>query len=344
MTFLRNAWYCAAWADEVTREPLGRTLLNEKIVLFRREDGAPAALSDRCPHRFAPMHRGRLHGDVLACPYHGLQFGDDGTCRHNPHGPIIPPALRLRSYPVVDRHHAVWIWMGDPERADQKPIPDFSALDDPDLRVVKGLIPINGSYELVTDNLLDLSHTQYLHPILMVPPDPETENVSSVRHDGDVIITEFNDINARPTGLADLMWESPPERLDAYAGIRWEAPANMMLRIRQVSRDARVTGESAFWQAELITPETETTCHYFWGSARDFRKEDEELSEIFAKVTEDVFTNEDGAMIAQVQANMGAETDLMALKPVVLPTDSAAIMARRIVRKLIREEELEPVA
>ncbi|HKP79026.1 MAG TPA: aromatic ring-hydroxylating dioxygenase subunit alpha [Phenylobacterium sp.] len=341
MTFLRNTWYCAAYADEVTRTPFARTILNERIALYRREDGGPVALSDTCPHRFAPMHLGRLHGDVLACPYHGLQFGDDGACRHNPHGPIIPPALRLKSYPVVDRYGVIWIWMGAPAQADETRIPDFSALVDPDRAVVKGLIPIKGGYELVTDNLLDLSHTQYLHPILMVPEDPATEKVSRVHYDGDVLITQFNDINARPTALADLMWEEPPQRLDAFAGVRWEAPANMMLEIRQVSRDARITGERAFWQGELITPETETTCHYFWYTARDFKTDDADFGALFAQVTEDVFKNEDGAMIAHLQANMGEETDLFNMRPVILPTDTAAVAARRILRKLIRAEAEE---
>lgn len=90
MSFLKNAWYCAAWAREITREPLSRTLLNQKLVFYRKADGTIVAMSDVCPHRFAPMHQGKLHGDVLACPYHGLQFGPDGRCVHNPHGEVIP--------------------------------------------------------------------------------------------------------------------------------------------------------------------------------------------------------------------------------------------------------------
>ncbi len=51
--FLRNYWYVAASDQEVQAKPLGRTILGEPIVFFRTEDGTPAAMEDRCPHRQA---------------------------------------------------------------------------------------------------------------------------------------------------------------------------------------------------------------------------------------------------------------------------------------------------
>lgn len=340
MRFLRNAWYCAAWSKEVSRRAFGRTLLNEKVVLFRKEDGTPVALGDVCPHRFAPMHLGKLHGDILACPYHGLQFGEDGGCRRNPHGPVIPPELRLKSYPLVERHNIVWIWMGDPEKTDQSLIPDFSCHTDPDYATVEGWIHISGSYQLVADNLLDLSHTQFLHPMLTFNDLPEAVREQRLHQNGTMLTTEFNELNNAPSPLAYVMWEKVPERLDSLAGIRWQPPANMLLTVRNVSRDPEAPGDIRFLGAELITPETYTTCHYFWSNSRDFRQEDAALSEQLATTTEQVFTNEDGAMIAHVQNNMGEQTDLIAMRPVVLPTDSAAIRARNILKKLINAEEV----
>ena len=49
--YLRNAWYAAAWIDEVADTLLARRLLDEPLVLFRDASGAAAALEDRCPHR-----------------------------------------------------------------------------------------------------------------------------------------------------------------------------------------------------------------------------------------------------------------------------------------------------
>src|ERR1700676_5163356 len=56
MTYLRNTWYVAAWADEVGNTGMfHRTLLDEPILFYRKSDGTIVALQDRCPHRFIPL-------------------------------------------------------------------------------------------------------------------------------------------------------------------------------------------------------------------------------------------------------------------------------------------------
>lgn len=345
MTFLKNAWYCAAWSSEIGREPLGRTFLGQKVVLYRKEQGGVVALSDVCPHRFAPMHQGKLHGDVLACRYHGLQFDEEGTCVYNPHGEVIPPALKLSAFLVVERYAAVWIWLGDPSLADPGMIPDFSAHDDPNFVMVAGHIPINGAYQLVSDNLLDLSHTQYLHPVLTRPDTPDEISEFGIIQDGDTIQTVFNSRNTQPFGFVKFIWPDAPQRIDSFSGVRWQAPGNMLLKIHFVSLHTDDPKELRIWGAELVTPETETTCHYFWSAARDFRRDDDVFGRQLQAITESVFTDEDGAMIADVQENMEGQTDLTAMRPVILPTDQAAIRSRRIVAKLLKRENggAEPI-
>lgn len=338
MSFLKNYWYCAAWAGEISRTPLARTLLDEKVVLYRKESGGIIALGDVCPHRFAPLHEGKLQGDVLACRYHGLQFGAEGTCVHNPHGPLLPAMLKVKSYRVIERHGAAWIWMGEPSLADEAGIPDFSEHSDPAFRAIYDRIPIKGSYELVSDNLLDLSHTQYLHSFLTHAPDPDVRIEFDIVKTGDTITTINNHLNSSRTGFQQFVWPDGPERIDGYGGVRWEPPANMRLMIK-MTRVGRPPDEGLIaWGAELVTPETQTTCHYFWSFARNFRVAEAELDEILRQTINGVFINEDGAMLARVQENMGQETDLMALRPVILPTDKAAVLARRAVRQLLKQE------
>jgi phenylpropionate dioxygenase-like ring-hydroxylating dioxygenase large terminal subunit len=344
VSYIRNRWYCAAWGYEVTRNPFTRTLLNEKIVFYRSNEDEPVALGNVCPHRFAPMHLGKLRGDDIECPYHGLRFSPDGLCAHNPHGELISPSLRVKSYPVVDRYSMVWIWMGNAGEADPDLIPEFPAHDDGGYKTVGGLISVNGSYQLVADNLLDLSHTQYLHPILVVPDDPDTKVEYEIVQDGDTITTEYNQRNTRPFGFTGLIWPDAPERLDGLSGVRWDAPANMLLKLHFVSRDPGDFRELRIWGAELVTPETDTSCHYFWSAARDFRLDDDAFGQQLGDAIANVFTFEDGAMIAEVQANMGGETDLIAMRPVILPTDQAAIRARRIVNRLLRAEQQDEIA
>ena len=180
MKFLKNAWYVAGWGHELARDQLlGRRLFDQPVVLFRRQDGTPAAIADYCPHRFAPLSLGRLKGDAIECGYHGLQFDASGACVHNPHGTgLIPKACRVPSYPLVERHGILWIWPGEPQKAAETEVPDFSYLVAPGRKTVFGMAPVAANYELIADNLMDASHTQYVHQDLL-----GTEAFTRSKHD-----------------------------------------------------------------------------------------------------------------------------------------------------------------
>ena len=45
MQVLRNTWYVAAWPKEIgPRTLLGRTILNEPVLMYRKADGTPVAI------------------------------------------------------------------------------------------------------------------------------------------------------------------------------------------------------------------------------------------------------------------------------------------------------------
>src|SRR6478752_10884062 len=76
-----NAWYVAAWDHEVTsREPLARTVAGRPLALWRTADGRVSALADACWHRLAPLSKGKILGEELQCPYHGLRYNRAGRC------------------------------------------------------------------------------------------------------------------------------------------------------------------------------------------------------------------------------------------------------------------------
>ena len=165
MPFLRNAWYVAAWDDEVAAGALfQRRILNEQILIAWDEQGVAYSLRDRCPHRFAPLHLGSLSGCTLQCAYHGLRSDLDGRCVHNPHGSgAIPPGARIQSYPLVARHGLLWIWMGLAHRADAGLIPEFRGLDAGKFAINKGYMHTPINYECMTDSIMDLGHIEFLH-------------------------------------------------------------------------------------------------------------------------------------------------------------------------------------
>ena len=125
--WLKNCWYVIAWEHEIGPGVLfARTVLNEPIVVFRAFKGALAALEDRCCHRHAPLSKGRLEGDCMRCGYHGLKFDGAGQCVEVPGMDRAPPQARVRSYPVRVHNAWVFVWMGDPAKADEAMLPTTS--------------------------------------------------------------------------------------------------------------------------------------------------------------------------------------------------------------------------
>ena len=161
--FLRNRWYVAGWADQFGRELATRTILNEPIVFYRTSQGEITALTDRCPHRLAPLSRGRLIGNALQCGYHGLVLISVGECTRVPTSSTVPEWASVKRYPVVELDGYLWIWMGRAERADVNLITRFPCNTDPQRRMSRSHLRVNAHYQLIIDNLLDLSHAQYLH-------------------------------------------------------------------------------------------------------------------------------------------------------------------------------------
>jgi phenylpropionate dioxygenase-like ring-hydroxylating dioxygenase large terminal subunit len=162
--YFRDGWYMAGWSgDFAADKPAAMTLLDEPVVFYRQSSGKITAFEDRCCHRLAPLSLGRVEGDDLRCLYHGLKFAPDGVCNEMPGQAHIPKAMKVRSYPTLERYGAVWIWMGDIARADEKHLPNFVGPEDPAWHMAPGRMDYDCNYELIQDNLLDLSHVAWVH-------------------------------------------------------------------------------------------------------------------------------------------------------------------------------------
>lgn len=170
MEFPRHQWYVAAFSSEVSRKILRRQLLGDYVAMYRTESGAPVALADRCPHRGLPLSEGVLEGDAIRCGYHGFTFGMTGKCVRVPSQGTIPEKMGVKSYPVVEKSIWIWIWMGAPELADPSLIPDHDqlGLERPGYTVTEFFrMDVPGNYQLLHENLLDVSHVTFLHPGLL---------------------------------------------------------------------------------------------------------------------------------------------------------------------------------
>lgn len=336
MTYLKNAWYAAGWTHEFQDAPVARTILEDPVVLFRTEDGGINALRDACPHRFAPLSLGKLAGDRIICPYHGLEFSGSGACLRNPHGKgVVPGSLAVRSYPLAERYGMVWIWMGDADKADITALPHIPRLEEEGFTWIHGQLHVNTNYELVVDNLLDLTHVEFLHPILASPGN-SSRTTFRCEHEGD-LVRAFYDVKDEPiTGLFQILWNSPATTADLHAYMHWHYPANLYLDTGMLSPEAN-DGGPKIPTVHFLTPETGDSTHYFWAAGRNRQHENQEVAGMLHFGTQNAFENEDEPMIRAVRSRMRSN-DLFAHHPALLPMDEAGVRARRILSAKIAAE------
>jgi phenylpropionate dioxygenase-like ring-hydroxylating dioxygenase large terminal subunit len=328
--FLRNSWYVAAWDREVTRALLPRTFLNEPVVLYRKEDGVPVALEDRCCHRHLPLSKGRLESDKLRCGYHGLLFDSSGTCVEIPGQERIPPQARVRAYPLKEKYGWIWIWMGEPSKADAALIPNWWWTEHPEWAFSKPEpIHVQCNYQLISDNVLDVTHLAYVH-------------ASSI---GASSVTEFPATTEREERLVRLTrWiiDRPPPPLYRDAGRfkgnvdRWQivehAPPCFSVNFAGC-KDA--SGRIDLMALSAPTPESERSTHYFFGFVRNFGLNDPEIERVFAVDFVKVF-NEDIPILEAQQRMLdrapGAPT-------IDIAVDAAPLAARRLLDTLLAAEK-----
>ena len=345
--FLNNGWYVAAWSDEVGRTPLARTLLSQPVVFYRREDGGAVALHDRCPHRFVPLSLGTVAGDEIMCGYHGLTFDDSGHCTHERATSLARDRFCLRSYPVTDRYGALWIWMGDAAAADPELIPRFDFFDDPDHMIAgRGLTHIKANYTLEIDNLLDLSHLDFVHA-KTISNGQVTQGRYKVYQKGNTVHSDWGIPGTiAPRQFADLIAMSNDPRwdgakadgiVDHWLDMRWDAPGTLLLDVGVAPPGTARAAAIDMLQAHFVTPETEESTHYFWVYSMTRLGQPQELLDGFLHVVNIAFGDEDRPMLeAQQQAMAG--NDFWAEQPMILAEDGGAIRARRVLDKLIRDE------
>jgi vanillate O-demethylase monooxygenase subunit len=332
--FLRNAWYVAAWGHEVGRALFPQVVLGQPLVLYRTAEGKAVAFEDRCPHRRYALSKGSLQGDNLRCEYHGLMFDQSGKCVYVPGQPNVPPRMRVRSYPVVEKWHWLWVWMGEPELADAALIPDFNWHEDPNWKRVSGHLKFGGHYQLVIDNLLDLTHETFVHT-RTIGNTAVAETPMQTRVEEPYVHVErvMRDCAAPPLFKTVRGFTG---NIDRFQFIRFEPPCHVVIDARGVPAGTNDLDRGIRWYVtNSITPETATTSHYFWSVTRCFAQDDEAISELLHDQIVKTFL-EDKDVIEIQQDRI--ESDDPAKRIYDINADAGAVAARRIMSRLITRE------
>ena len=295
--FVRNNWYAAAWCGEIgPGEPLARTVIGERLVLFRGADGAVAALEDRCAHRSMPLSLGRVaDGGRLICPYHGLAYDAAGACVHVP-GQDDPGKIRIRAYPVEERAGLVFVWMGPPGRADAALLPDCSWLERPGWHRTDLYRRAEANYLLLNDNLADLLHVAFLH----MPSGGGNADMGDAELSLDVNEAGYDfqrhsrDIPA-PEGYRRL--SNAQGNIDRWHVVQFHGPCFWRIHtgVAETGSGGPASGlpagagRWANWPHHFVTPETETSTHYFQSVAHETPPSDESRRFLESVIEEDVW-------------------------------------------------------
>jgi len=329
--FIHNAWYVAAFTEEIGEALLRRTLLGKRVVMFRTGDGRPVVLDDRCPHRSFPLSASRRDGDTIVCGYHGLRFDSHGDCIEAPSQTPCPKGIGVRAYAVLEHGPLLWIWMGDPAEADPAQLPPDAWITDPAWETSHGHMDLRASYVRLHENLLDLTHLSFLHAATIGTPDYAGAAYQTELGEGrfalvrNVVPTSLPPVWGEPTGLHG----KPTAARIARSEFHSPAMHEVNVAFYDTALPAGSRPEFRIRTAHLPTPETATSTHYFVVHGRDFAQQDAAITHamherLFAAFHEDVI-----GLALQEELLASADEDFHEMS---LAADGPAIAMRRYIK------------
>lgn len=341
----RNQWYAAVWSQDLAEAPLARRLLNEPIVLFRTKDGSVAALADACPHRFVPLSMGQvIDGSSIRCAYHGLAFDRAGACVHNPHtSGRIPPAAKVRTYPVEERHGMVWLWMGS-RAPDPTFIPDLSILDEAPAQLVSARewLVMKAGYALVVENLLDLSHASILHDGLLGNAEMADAEIS-VKEEGDDLIVSRMMRDTAPPRMLDLLYRGDGGRIDSWNNVRLTGVSTLINELGITDANMNGQGGTGMKGIHILSPIDEVSSYYHFCSVRvspPERTMEENLAirQEMSVLRTRAFAEQDGPVLeAQQAALLDAAVDTS--RPAMFDIDIGSSRFARRLAHMLKEDQ-----
>lgn len=340
-TFLERVWYFAGWADRLEEGMTSEVLLaDQSIAVYRKVGGEVAAVGNRCPHKFAPLHLGEVKGDAIECPYHGLQFSEDGSCVFSPHHGGAVPRIHVASYPIVERHGALWIWMSHDIEPDDALIPDLSELVDAPPSVVLDIptMDVAGNHMLIADNLFDPAHADFVHRGRL-GNGGHCGNKPAVTTTDRTVESVWTWQGAGPVPFLNQFMPDQ-DRIETWLKCTFHAPG--IIRLENGVKPLGGSDEEsvAVIAFHIVMPRTETRTTYDVRSIRTAMLDDLELTKKALALATKLFNEEDRPMIEEQQRLMG-DKDFWELGPALFPTDTASAAVRRKMLALLKAESEE---
>jgi len=245
---LRDSWLPVTNARDIgTDAPVGLTLLDTPIVLWRTPDGSLSVARDQCPHRGAALSLGELRGNTLMCGYHGWRYDGGGQCVLQPAMPgrTPPPNAHLEMFAVCERYGVVFVALGRPPAE----LPDyFPEWDEPDARQYHDEpVVVHACGPRIVENFLDMAHFPFVHPdVLGAESHPEVRDYNVIAKADGIELTDcwFWQPAATPgsTGGADVEY-------------RYRVPHPYVATLTKVPADEAALGFSLMIMASPVDEE-----------------------------------------------------------------------------------------
>lgn len=331
-----NGWYVAAFAQDVGRDPVARTICGLPVALYRKADGTAVAVGGRCPHRHYPLGKSCVRGDEIVCGYHGIAFGPDGQCTDIPSQDFVPRAYRIPTYPLVEHGLWLWIWPGDADKADPSLLPDLEAIGYAGL----GLEPVAlfshevpCRYQLLNDNLLDLTHLAFLHGSSIGTIDNARAR-ETVTHGPGVLRSHrlIEGGEPMPAIRQDQNYHGP---VDSVVGMDFHLPgfhAGIGDHWAVENGERRPLRLSRVFHS--VTPSTPTSCYYLFAMGAASGQSAEAMRAFLAPVIdEDIFASVE---IEKMIALAGGDPPELMTR-----SDRGAVEGRRLLQTMMDAEQAE---
>ena len=346
--FLKNCWYVAAWDHElIDGAKLARTILDKPVVLYQGESGRVVAMEDRCCHRGAPLSMGRIEGDCIRCMYHGMKYDPSGRCIQIPGQDVIPAKLGVRSYPVVARDHLVWIWMGDPARADPALIVDYEPLHDPAWRGMPAYLHYDANWLLIVDNLSDFAHLAFVHTKTLGGSEEYAYQTRplNIERLADGFRVERWHMNSEAPPFHKKVIADKTAKVDRRNIGRMLVPGiffleSMFAPAGTGAEKGNIAGARQYRNCQFMTPETRRTTHFFWNYLHNFDLDDPNIALSLCNSLREGFM-EDKAIIEAQQKLFDREPDTTLL---AIAADAPLAHFRRVFGQRLAAEREGAVA
>jgi len=341
-SWITNAWYVAGWDAEIDSTPLARTICGVPMLFYRKLDRTVVAMRDACPHRMLPLSLGMREGDSIRCKYHGLKLGADGVAEEMPlKSDAVNRRICVETYAVCERHRFVWVWIGDRDKADPALIPDLWPCSTAGWTFDGGYYPIACDYRLMIDNLMDLTHETHVHSGSIGQPELMEAPIET-RVEGDRVYVSrwMPGVDAPPFWRGALKLGGA---VDRWQICEFLPPSVVMIDVGVAPVEAGATLERHDQGVrgivvDCMTPESETSMHYFWGMARSFDIADTGFTARFKRAQGGVFA-EDAEILEAQQRAILANPDL---KLNAYNIDQGGVRARQVIARLMRQQTMEP--